>query len=623
MATQLISSDWVNAGRIIVTMDDDAVVKVGQQFAGTTPVTAAVVFEDALPAAPSLGQSISIQAGPPQIISYWNRTTHAWVTLSDAERDELLELTDTPSSYSGQTLKVLRVNAGETAVEFAEPVDTVLELTDTPSSYSGETLKVLRVNAGETAIEFAEPVDTTLELTDTPSSYAGEAHKALRVNAGETAVEFLDPTEPVGPNLLINGSFETASATGLAEGWSTTFSSAGNDYTLQQSAAQAQHGSFAQQMIMSGALNPRIYQTFSTVVGRTYRLRIRSRADLANVSLRLATGTNTAGLDLFAQGVIGDSTWRETTTTFVPTTDTTTFIAYYNGSGSGNLWLDEASVVELDSAEWIPAERHDLEYAASRQFGQTSAAPVVLASNDGGGLTIGGATETVATTKTAGLYEDWAGGTGAWSVTTGTMELDADGMYLTNTSAHARRDFGQSDIDFTYDETYNGDIGGFLARYADASNHIRGYPSAATFILEYRVGVGGYVNIATGVSTAGAVISGTTYRWRVRIVGDRIRTWRDGEAMSDATIPAGAVALQTNTSHGFRTTTAGANRWVRAWLRPVVTGQVLLADQLHIDNAPAYDSDALAGTGGVHAGEVWQTTASHTLGVAGILMIKQ
>jgi len=68
--------------------------------------------------------------------------------------DEFIELTDTPSSYSGASLQGVRVNAGETALEFHDLVDSFLELTDTPSSYSGQALKVVSVNAGETGLEF-------------------------------------------------------------------------------------------------------------------------------------------------------------------------------------------------------------------------------------------------------------------------------------------------------------------------------------------------------------------------------------------------------------------------------------------------------------------------------------
>lgn len=40
-------------------------------------------------------------------------------------------------------------------------------------------------------------------------------------------------------------------------------------------------------------------------------------------------------------------------------------------------------------------------------------------------------------------------------------------------------------------------------------------------------------------------------------------------------------------------------------------------------NLPAYSGDTVAGVGGLVIGDLWQTTASHTLGVAGIVMTKQ
>ena len=65
-------------------------------------------------------------------------------------------LTDTPANYSGASLLGLRVNSGETALEFAAFITTFLALTDvTPTSYTGKGLQGVRVNAGETGLEFA------------------------------------------------------------------------------------------------------------------------------------------------------------------------------------------------------------------------------------------------------------------------------------------------------------------------------------------------------------------------------------------------------------------------------------------------------------------------------------
>lgn len=52
-----------------------------------------------------------------------------WVEMSSTGFDEFIELTDTPSSYSGQAGKVVEVNAGETAVEFGQ----ILTVLGTPT----------------------------------------------------------------------------------------------------------------------------------------------------------------------------------------------------------------------------------------------------------------------------------------------------------------------------------------------------------------------------------------------------------------------------------------------------------------------------------------------------------
>lgn len=68
-------------------------------------------------------------------------------------------------------------------------------LTDTPGSYTGQGGQYVRVNTGETALEFVNPpsgggASTFTDLTDTPGSLSGEAGKYVRVNAGGTALEF-------------------------------------------------------------------------------------------------------------------------------------------------------------------------------------------------------------------------------------------------------------------------------------------------------------------------------------------------------------------------------------------------------------------------------------------------
>lgn len=147
-----------------------------------------------------------------------------------------LGLTDTPSSFAGNGTLAVRVNSGETALEFftivhdataiqgsdvqsGSPSDGQIlmydgttdnrwewvyptayptaftGLSDVPSSYSGQANKVVAVNSGETALEFITASSATFAgLTDTPSSYSGQSLKSVRVNSGETALEFYTPS---------------------------------------------------------------------------------------------------------------------------------------------------------------------------------------------------------------------------------------------------------------------------------------------------------------------------------------------------------------------------------------------------------------------------------------------
>ena len=89
--------------------------------------------------------------------------------ISWDEYPSFLDLSDTPNSYSGQGSKIVRVNAGATALEFVDP--TFLALTDTPSSFSGAGSKLVKVNSGATALEFvAVPALPYLLSFDAPGA---------------------------------------------------------------------------------------------------------------------------------------------------------------------------------------------------------------------------------------------------------------------------------------------------------------------------------------------------------------------------------------------------------------------------------------------------------------------
>lgn len=77
--------------------------------------------------------------------------------------------------------------------EDGDGADTFLDLTDTPSSYTGDGGDCVKVKSDASGLEFATcsgGATTFLGLTDTPSSYSGQGSKIVVVNSGATALEF-------------------------------------------------------------------------------------------------------------------------------------------------------------------------------------------------------------------------------------------------------------------------------------------------------------------------------------------------------------------------------------------------------------------------------------------------
>ena len=106
------------------------------------------------------------------------------------------DLSDTPSDYTDDGGKYVKVNVGETALEFVAATipDEFTDLTDTPASLAGGGGKLVAVNDGETSLEFVPSgvyPTAFLGLGDTPSAYAGQSGKVPAVTAGENALEFI------------------------------------------------------------------------------------------------------------------------------------------------------------------------------------------------------------------------------------------------------------------------------------------------------------------------------------------------------------------------------------------------------------------------------------------------
>lgn len=96
-----------------------------------------------------------------------------------------LDLTDTPTTYTGQAGRFLTANLAENALEFADAAVF--------PSFTGNEGKYLVVNATEDGVEWADltVVASFLDLTDTPGTYSGQNGKLVAVNSGGTALEFV------------------------------------------------------------------------------------------------------------------------------------------------------------------------------------------------------------------------------------------------------------------------------------------------------------------------------------------------------------------------------------------------------------------------------------------------
>ena len=109
-------------------------------------------------------------------------------------------ITDKPSTYPPDSHDHDDLYYTETEIDTKLALqDEFTELTDSPSSYSGESGKVVAVKDTEDGLEFVVQsgsgsgagASTFIELTDVPSSYNGQAGKYTVVNETEDGLEFV------------------------------------------------------------------------------------------------------------------------------------------------------------------------------------------------------------------------------------------------------------------------------------------------------------------------------------------------------------------------------------------------------------------------------------------------
>jgi len=147
--------------------------------------------------------------------SYWQTTTGESYLLEPAATDDFCQqLTLGITKYIGlckanartigdaidaagtiDAVLVIDMGAGWPSNALAAGISwdeypSFLDLSDTPNSYSGQATKIVRVNAGATALEFVD--HTFLALEDTPDSYSGAANQMVVVNDAGDGLTFVD-----------------------------------------------------------------------------------------------------------------------------------------------------------------------------------------------------------------------------------------------------------------------------------------------------------------------------------------------------------------------------------------------------------------------------------------------
>ncbi len=105
-------------------------------------------------------------------------------------------MTSWEPTYIGNSLMYMRINSGETDVEYVNVVDTknIVSMDDWTygATDTGQTGYSVTLDSSGTGFTLTDVNQTFIELTDTFTGYTGNALNLLRVNSGETAIENYD-----------------------------------------------------------------------------------------------------------------------------------------------------------------------------------------------------------------------------------------------------------------------------------------------------------------------------------------------------------------------------------------------------------------------------------------------
>lgn len=120
--------------------------------------------------------------GDVQLLRLRDLGTMGVASKADVKNLAFLNLIDVPPAYTSQALKLVRVNAGENALEFHQEMFT--DLGDVPANYTASGLKAVRVNAAATGLEFV----TMNGISSTTLTVTGAGTAAVTIELPNTAV---------------------------------------------------------------------------------------------------------------------------------------------------------------------------------------------------------------------------------------------------------------------------------------------------------------------------------------------------------------------------------------------------------------------------------------------------
>lgn len=208
----------------------------------------------------SLGDVIDSNIGEWKILVVDHNCQHVYVdpcdlyALCDSSYDTFLKLTDTPDTYVSQALKLVRVNATATELEFvtAATVFAALWIVDkyaaiqaggtpgylnnklTANSGIKKTIVSDTINFSIDPTTFPQLLQNFTDLQDVPNSYGGHKGEICAVNSSETGLEFISgmQLQPVRGRRTMSGDeiYTFAAQSGIHSVWLRNFDLfSGND----------------------------------------------------------------------------------------------------------------------------------------------------------------------------------------------------------------------------------------------------------------------------------------------------------------------------------------------------------------------------------------------------------